>query len=231
MSLQDLPAISDLSIDGSPQRQISDLPDELLINIFSHLPAEHRMVIRSVSQKWNNIISDVGYHLEPLFVATDGMPHYSAKTPIRVNPAFIAINVMNVELGARYTEVLLSRRELSDTELLQRRSEFVTSPLTSMIGLMDIIQHVFPDGDSADLEAVSAVLKTATPVSKRSEGVRVGELLDLLDKAPASGKKVHGPARYCIHDSGTVWGLWRLEQKAMARSGIDVRGEQLEFCG
>jgi hypothetical protein len=97
--------------------------------------------------------------------------------------------------------------------------------------LMDIVQHVFPDGDSADFEAVSAVRRTATPVSKRPEGVRVGELLDLLDRASASGKKVHGPARYCIHDSGTVWGLWRLEQKAMARSGIDVRGEQLEFCG
>jgi hypothetical protein len=159
------------------------------------------------------------------------MFHYPANTLIQVNPAFIAVRAINVELGALYTGVSLSRRELSNTELLQRRPEFVTSPPTSMIGLTDIIQHFFPDGDSADFVTVSAVWRTATPVSKRPEGVRVGELLDLLNKASTSGKKAPGPARYCIHDFGTFWPQWSLEQKAMTRSGIEVRTEQLEFCG
>jgi hypothetical protein len=54
---------SDLPLDMSngSTKQTSDLPDELLINVLSHVPSEYRMDIRQVSQKWNEIISDIGY--------------------------------------------------------------------------------------------------------------------------------------------------------------------------
>jgi hypothetical protein len=67
-------------------KQIGDLPDELLINILSHVPSGHRMEIRPVSQKWNDIICDIRYHIDPVFICEEsGLPYYSSTTPIRFN--------------------------------------------------------------------------------------------------------------------------------------------------
>jgi hypothetical protein len=62
--------------------QLTDLPDELLVRVFKMMPPEHRAKLRGVSQKFNAIICDVGYHLEPLFVDDkpgEYWPYYSAE--------------------------------------------------------------------------------------------------------------------------------------------------------
>jgi hypothetical protein len=81
--------INGLPLDMSIQnpKQISDLPDELLTDILSRVPSEQRMGIRLVNQKWNDIICDIGYHIDPLFICEEsGLPYYSSTTPLRFNP-------------------------------------------------------------------------------------------------------------------------------------------------
>jgi hypothetical protein len=184
MSLQELPAISDLRIDNSPQKQISDLPDELLINVLSMVPQEYRSKIRQVSRKWKEISSDLGYHLDPLFMDCDNdfLPCYSARIPIRLNPTLTDTYGGMVK---RFLHVKVNPRGFSDVILLQRRSEFITSPPVRVVSLLVEVHDTATHDPQAMYHSFSATLRTATPLSKLPTGVRIDDVLEGLSKMVA----------------------------------------------
>jgi hypothetical protein len=148
------------------------LPEELLVHISSLVSPEHRCLIRRVSRKWYNL----GYHVEPVLVSDTfplerGMvpfcrlemstPYYRHLVKIKVNPLFHS----HFNLATMKLKTMESRRDL-----LQRRSEFLTSPPISMLSI-----RYHPDKSDA-------MIRTAAPSVERSDGIRIGDLVEILDK-------------------------------------------------
>lgn len=72
----------------------------------------------------------------------------------------------------------------SSKELMLRRQEFLTSPPISVVSI-----NYRPD-------KIGAMLQTAAPSMKRPDGIRVGDLVDILDKMlprPAIIDTLHYP--------------------------------------
>jgi hypothetical protein len=151
---------------------INNLPEDLLVHILSMVSPEHRCLIRRVSWKWYTL----GYHVEPVLVSDTfplerGMvlfcrlemstPYYRHLVKIKVNPLFDS----HFNLATMKLKTMESRRDL-----LQRRSEFLTSPPISMLSI-----KYHPDKGGA-------IPRTAAPSVERSDGIRVGDLVEILDK-------------------------------------------------
>jgi hypothetical protein len=163
---------------------------------------------------------------------SSGMPYYSTKTPIKVNTIF------NTNLGPRSRQfttgvprvkIETDNRLLRNTRVGEKRSEFITSPPISVIKLKVFVYTppMRPPYPPGSLQYVcSATLRTATPLSKRPEGIRVGDLLDCLEKVAAYARKKgwvwHGLAQ-SKDLSSSLTRRWKVVQLGKVKNGIDVR--------
>jgi hypothetical protein len=84
------------------------------------------------------------------------------------------------ENGAVTDTIVKCRLALSRTDLEGQRQEFITSPPISTVS----ITCICPEFNS------HAIVRTATPFTKRPEGIRVGDLLDTFDKMEAPSRKI-----------------------------------------
>lgn len=194
-------------------KNLCDLPDELLLQILSAVPLKDRVCIRSVSKKWHSIILDLGYHLEPDFISWPDTPYYPCGVQIRPNPIIDNLtNLQQIRQGF-YRWGRMNERDV--ISLQKRRSEFITSPPISMVRL------VWSD----NLTVVLMTLRTATPAWKRTEGIRIEDLLDLFEKLSTS---TSDPSAYWL---GISFASAReadyrdhmVTQKAVGGAGIELR--------
>jgi hypothetical protein len=205
-------------------KQIGDLPDELLINILSHVPSGHRMEIRPVSQKWNDIICDIRYHIDPVFICEEsGLPYYSSTTPIRFNSVLSTDRKCDKgESQTPWPQLVCSDTfdKKKQAKLLQSRAEFITSPPISVLKL-HVVAHT-------EDHLVSMTLRAATPVSKRPQGLRVGDLIDYFDMLGAYAQNMgwdwYGSASYRDWANFRQWPQsWEVVDEAKGKLGFEVR--------
>lgn len=201
-------------------KQINDLPDELLVEVLSMMPPEDRYKIRRVSQKWNSILCDLGYHLDPHFIDEyNDHPNYPADVPIKVNPIFSDFTASFNDLWTYIDCHALT--DAKAAQLLERRSEFATAPPISTMHL-----RVDESGGTGSPGRVRAILRTATKVSKRPEGIRVGDLLDTFSKLCAGAGiegRVDGKSAWYGTSTYHSKYHWSVIQPAVGKSGIEVR--------
>lgn len=180
------------------------------------------MGIRNVSHKWNNVISDLGHHREPLFVEdAASWPYYSRDFSLRPNPAIRWWNPYPLERDADLHTMVF--REKYYKALSKRRLEFVSCPPISTVGVMLVDQDFWGAPPRA---LVEAVVRTSTPGRKRYKGVRIGDLLDIYDNMK-SGIEVtdRSKLKFCA----SFWTCdddfqeERAVQVAFGKSGIEVR--------
>lgn len=165
-----------ISSETQSPKDINALPDELLMQILLEVPEKQRVSIRGVSKKWMGTIRDVGYHLEPLFVRdTDSLPYYTTKAGIRYNPAIMSMDSLTID-----NVFPAGGKPFTRNKLLSKRSEFITSPPISMVSVI-----IWKSEISSDI--VPMVVRTATPASKGSEGIRLGDLIDVIESVQAWG--------------------------------------------
>jgi hypothetical protein len=221
MPTQSLPAIDKLGMSDPAPKEIADLPDELLTSVLSMVPPEHRIGIRRVPQKWNGIISDIGYHLEPLFVnGRDGKPWYPARVPIQVHPILDSRRVAIKMYKGACPNYLFDSDELSNANARRRRLDYLTSPPISVV----MLQSYQNSHDGSFIEDIHVILRTASSVSKRPEGIRVGDFLDALDKLHESGKDIGK-----VTEDAMAFSIcfdekqWEIAEQAVGSSGIEVR--------
>lgn len=160
---------------------IDTLPDELLLTVFSVLSLRDRAKIRTVSKRWNDVVMDLGIHLEPLFVDDqEGIPFYSNDVTIELNlwawlPKFTFLQ-QGLEAEIPYANL---NHVGSSEPMYWRRSEFVTNPPISTLAL----QVIGPPGSPR--QPMHAVLRVAAPTATGSVGIRLGDLLDAFDSMRA----------------------------------------------
>lgn len=176
MSISNTDSLATIHSDSA--KNLCDLPDELLVQVLSAIPVECRVGIRTVSKKWHIIVLDLGYHIEPDFMV-GGYPHYAFGIPMKLNPAICDFTKMPSDLTRPVQRGLIDQRDL--TGLLSRRSEFITSPPVSMLTVTWCDR-----GRRLQHRDIPMVLRTATSGWRRSEGIRIGDLLDILEKTSIS---------------------------------------------
>lgn len=200
------------------------LPDELLLAILGELSILDRTRIRRVSRKWNNLVMDLGIHLDPLFVdEKEGIPFYSNDVDICRRIWAIATESGDAEkmLEADFPYVSLWRIETTDTEMMYgTRSEYLTNPPISSLAF----QVIGPPGTPR--QPMIAILRTATRTAKGSGGIRYGDLLDMCDKMRAYDTKLslvgwRLAAWFGIEHDWSEYDI--ICERASTRNGIEVR--------
>lgn len=71
--------------------------------------------------------------------------------------------------------------DLTYTELFAKRSEFITSPPISTVSVLS--RQGFEEWSN---DHCTAILRTVAPAVRRSEGIRIGDLMDVVDGMKAS---------------------------------------------
>lgn len=169
--------------------RLNDLPDELLIHVLRQVPIERRVSIRTVSRKWYSVILDIGFHVNPLFVDDSYQaPHYSKGLHLKLNPA-IEWNLCRrstLEHEYELTQGWIHRPRYK--ELLPRRAEFITSPPISAAHVDISLYMLSAQQRRIWMRSLTMVVRTAMPSWYRSEGIRIGDLLDIYEKMRASSK-------------------------------------------
>lgn len=219
---------SDNASDFLPAKNINDLPDEILFEVVSLVPTQCRSRIRRVSQKWNTIISEIGYHVEPLFMSHQVIkcvPYYPADVGVRQNPA-VGGRLGKYTCLAFFPHKRLQRvanRHVS----LGIRSEFITNPPISVVNLtwQDWKTEISQDGPwERLLHSTELVLRTAIPTIKHPEGSRISDLLDVFDMIvshPLEGATArHVTAWYATCEDESAYGI---VQPATGKNGIETR--------
>jgi len=167
---------------------IDTLPDELLLAILGALSLKDRAKVRTVSKKWNNLVMDLGIHLEPLFVDDqEGVPIYSNDIPIRLNiwAKGGLFDDLQVEMQSELPHAKLTRVWNSCSFWMHLdRHEFLTDPPISTLAL-----HVTGPPETPR-QPMHAMLRTATLTAKGSGGIRLGHLLDVFDQMRAYDTKL-----------------------------------------
>lgn len=207
-------------------RGLNGLPNALLIEILRQVPIEDRVGIRTVSQKWYNVILDLGYYIDPDFIEGRDFPHYPARIDIKANPAVVACNKRYSHMFAPLHSGRIFERSLR--QLRRRRSEFITSPPISMIYVM-YDNNTQPPFD----RTVHMALRTATLAAKRSEGLRIGDLLDIFEKVRAPARVQHSKQRLSRYMDIYKLGNFRWSELLGIRSSHGEGGateEMLCFC-
>lgn len=174
--------------------KLNDLPDELLICVLRQVPIERRVSIRTVSRKWYSIILDIGYHVDPLFMDDKlEAPHFSKDLPMKLNPAITwnPLRLSGPEGEYKMHTGFIDKPRCKD--LLPRRSEFITSPPISVahvhLTCYDLKKGQRSErGERIPFISSQMVLRTAMPSQNRSEGIRIGDLLDIYEKMRASSE-------------------------------------------
>jgi hypothetical protein len=175
--------IDTLSAPSSPS-PISTLPDELMLAILVMLPVQDRANLRTVSRRWQDLISDLGYHLEPLYLGYGEILYYTDDIWTQLHPCLNwgrnrDQSKPSIARGAPpFVKVVAM---VDQDELLRKRSEFATRPPISVLELRGCELQ----GPIRERRTRHAVLRTVTPSSKRPEGIRIGDLVDSYAKMKA----------------------------------------------
>lgn len=162
---------------------VDTLPEELLLAIFGELSLKERAKVRTVSKRWNNLVMDLGIHLDPLFVDDKlGVPFYSSDFPIRRNIWAVSVDYLrHMELA---NELQIPSASLTQMEgcppMYFKRSQFLTHPPISTLAL----QVVGP------LDSGRQPMHAMLRATKGSGGIRVGDVLDVFDKMRAYDTKL-----------------------------------------
>ena len=198
---------------------IDTLPNELLLAILGKLPLKERAKVRTVSKRWNNLVMDLGFHLEPLFVDDKlGVPFYSSDPPIRRNIWAVSLDYLRrMELA---DELQIPSASLTQMEgcppMYFKRSQFLTHPPISTLAL----QVVGP------LDSGRRPMHAMLRATKGSGGIRLGDILDVFDKMRAYDTK--------LSLVGWEFAAWYATKKdddhyddvcerVSTRNGIDIR--------
>jgi hypothetical protein len=201
---------------------IDTLPNELLLATLGLLSVMERAKVRTVSKRWNNIVMDLGIHLEPLFVDDRlGVPFYSKDNEIALNvwcwhPEY---NRLEQRLEDDLPPAKLGHAGSSES-MYWRRSEFLTNPPISTLAL----EVIGPPGSPR--QPMHAILRTATPTAKGSGGIRFGDLLDMFDKMRAYDTKLSLVGwRFVAWFATEIDGVGHdyFCERASTKSGIEVR--------
>lgn len=212
-------------------KNLCDLPDELLLQILSTVPLKDRVYIRSVSKKWHSIVLDLGYHLEPDFISWPDTPYYpwgmptcQSEFPIRFNPSLhILTGLYQIREKKEGFYPFSEIDEWDAISLRKRRSEFITSPPISMVKLF-----WSSEGSWMNEKAALMILRTATPAWKNSEGVRIGDLLDIFEKLMSSttqNRLAYSLGISFAYAFKDEYSHYTITQKAVGDAGIEL----LEF--
>lgn len=138
----------------------------------------------------------------------EGLPFYEIDVMPRINPAIIHF-ALGIE-GPQYLE--------SIPKLLRRRSEFITSPPISVIHMR------WTRFENRTPSTVSVTIRTATPARKRSEGIRVGDLLDIMEKLKPTRADDRDLFATCfVNTSREHHQSIKVVQERAGKSGIEVR--------
>lgn len=216
--------ISDGDIDTEPSSTsgtINTLPDELLLAILGVLSHPDRAKALTVSKKWNNLIMDLGTHLEPLFVDHQkGIPFYANDVTIRLNPCVNrgVFDSLQESLIADLPHAELTRVVTSYVPYW-RLSEYLTDPPVSTLAIQVAVPSRTPK------QLMAAVMRTATPAAPGPKGLRVCDLLDAYSEMRA----------YDTDHSLQGWGftawlattregfVYEKVGKNVTRNGVEVR--------
>lgn len=147
--------------------------EDELQHILAMVSAEDRAQMRRVSRLFNKTFTRIGYHLDPLFMRNhlsieDLMPYYTNKIAIKPNLRVFEAGTDEETRG--YCSPRPKRQPCA--ELDRRRTEFVTALPISTCVIFAMHNRDF----------VKTLFRTAGPNTKRPEGIRVGDLLDIFDK-------------------------------------------------
>lgn len=142
------------------------------------------MGIRRVCQKWHGIIADLGFHLEPIDpeelgeegledegLDFDYIPFYPKEIPIKLNLTTWFFCDPPLHHCIDHIDAIRSSRGMTRDELLVKRSEFITSPPISTV-CIDI--------------RTPRVRGSHSIAHFRAKGIRIGDLMDIIDKMSAS---------------------------------------------
>lgn len=157
---------------------LSNLPDELLVNILCQVPVECRVRIRTVSQKWDRIIIDLGFHVEPISLPSESHCYlqYPRKLRIKLNPAISSL-CKTGDHGASSSSLSEHISNSTRDKLLTKRSEFISSPPISMVG----ITIWGPESRNRFSQAgIHSQMRTTF------YGIRVGDLIDVMNDMEAA---------------------------------------------
>ena len=202
---------------------IDTLPNELLLATLGLLSVMERAKVRTVSKRWNNIVMDLGIHLEPLFVDDQlGVPFYSSEIKIELNLWAFWFDFPGQEkLAAELQVPFESLTEVRYWSLMHYvRSEFLTDPPISTLAF----QVTGPPGTPrrAQIQPIHAVLRSA----KGSGGIRLGDFLDMCEKMRAYDTRLSlvgwGFVAWFAREGDGVNYDYVCE-RASTRNGIEVR--------
>lgn len=118
-------------------------------------------------------------------------------------------------------------QSVSQIEMLQRRSEFATSPPISTLTLTAFGPRS-PDDTTGQM--IHATLRTATPAVKGSEGIRLGDPLDIYAKMSAHDPTSPQGWKFNAYfgTDGARWGLLDVDMRARTRNGFEVRSSNAD---
>lgn len=225
-SMTNLRSTNKLSQQTQPgPTQLAALPDELLVHVLSKVPKEHRVGIRTVSQKWKNIISDLGYHIKPLFV-TNGdhcLPYYPEEIQIHMNPVTSSFCYGLHDAATRFASCPLAHvGPFTSSDAQAKRSEFITSPpiTTICISIWSFVEQRTATGVSITVISTPALMRS-------DQGIRVGDLVDVIDAVEASvPDEIPIEQRYAWFATVMGYGNFELVEEAKGKGGVEVRARR-----
>jgi hypothetical protein len=215
---------SNNSESADSERNILLREDELQ-HVLAMVPSEDRVRMRTVSKLFNKTFTRIGYHLDPLLVyeLTDRghcFTSYSFEIPIQLHPMFRSCiyGYENPEHTA-YDKLVKFWLAPNRNDMEERHQEFITSPPISTVY---VSYSAGPGGPS------QAILRTATAITKRPEGVLAGDLLEAFDKMNGHNLRARMDDFITIHATSneiTITEEGPAEKAGRKRSADDMEGD------
>ena len=224
MSSSFIESISVSEIDAASSSQtpttFNTLPNELLLAVLGVLSIKDRAKARTVSKKWNDLVMDLGVHLEPFFVDNElGIPFYSHEIAIRLHHCAVAYDFPGHTKLA--DDLKIPFKNLTEAGVLvwlpSHRSKFLTDPPISTLAF----QVIEPMGTPRE-NHMRAVLRN----SKSSGGIRLGDFLDMCEKMRAYDARLSLEcwsilAWFAMEENGADYDY--VCEPASTKNGIEVR--------
>ena len=148
--------------------------NEVLHHIFLQLPVEDRERARRVSRTWDHAITKLGYAISPTTTHAnnyDEYPIYPARMDIRLNPVMTEDSILRTRPSSGYKRMTTARVVWRCSEHLR---EFLTYPPIMQVSVR---YRTLPYG---------AVIRVR-------DGVRVGDVVEVLAKMRAQAPRNMGP--------------------------------------
>jgi len=226
-SAMDSISISDIDVASSTQTQttINTLPDELLLAVLGVLSINDRAKVRTVSKKWNDLVMDLGIHLEPVFIDDQlGVPFYSNDIAIRLNHRAFSYDVRGQSKLAADLKIPFENLDEADVDIIiwlpSQRSEFLTDPPISTLAFQVTGPPDTPR--ESQEQPMHAVMRN----TKSFGGIRLGDFLDVCDKMRAYDTRLSLAgwgfvAWFATEGDGVHYEI--VSERADARGGMEVR--------